>query len=56
MENKDYVTRINLKTATEQREKLIKFCLHDHDKDQFLAIGGVVLILNLMTTLRFMIP
>ena len=39
MENKDYVTRINLKTATEQREKLIKFCLHDHDKDQFLAIG-----------------
>lgn len=34
---KDYVTRINLKTATDQREKLIDFCLHD--KNQFLAIG-----------------
>lgn len=34
---KDYVTRINLKTATDQREKLIVFCLHD--KKQFLAIG-----------------
>lgn len=34
---KDYVTRINLKTATNQREKLIDFCLHD--KNQFLAIG-----------------
>ena len=37
MENKDYVTRINLKTATDQREKLIDFCLHG--KNQFLAIG-----------------
>lgn len=34
---KDYVTRINLKTATNQREKLIDFCLHG--KNQFLAIG-----------------
>lgn len=34
---KDYVTRINLKTATDQREKLIDFCLHG--KNQFLAIG-----------------
>lgn len=34
---KDYVTRINLKTDTNQREKLIDFCLHD--KNQFLAIG-----------------
>lgn len=34
---KDYVTRINLKTNTNQREKLIDFCLHD--KNQFLAIG-----------------
>lgn len=34
---KGYVTRINLKTATDQREKLIDFCLHD--KKQFLAIG-----------------
>lgn len=34
---KDYVTRINLKTATNQREKLINFCLHR--KNQFLAIG-----------------
>lgn len=34
---KDYVTRINLKTDTNQREKLINFCLHD--KNQFLAIG-----------------
>lgn len=34
---KDYVTRINLKTDTNQREKLIEFCLHD--KNQFLAIG-----------------
>ena len=35
--NNDYVTRINLKTATNQREKLIDFCLHG--KNQFLAIG-----------------
>lgn len=35
--NKDYITRINLKTATNQREKLIDFCLHR--KNQFLAIG-----------------
>ena len=34
---KDYVTRINLKTDINQREKLIDFCLHD--KNQFLAIG-----------------
>ena len=34
---KDYVTRINLKTATEQRKQLIDFCLHG--KNQFLAIG-----------------
>lgn len=34
---KDYVTRINLKTATDQREKLIDLCLHG--KNQFLAIG-----------------
>ena len=34
---KDYVTRINLKTDTDQREKLIDLCLHD--KNQFLAIG-----------------
>ena len=34
---KDYVTRINLKTDTNQREQLINFCLHD--KNQFLAIG-----------------
>ena len=34
---KDYVTRINLKTDTGHREKLIDFCLHD--KNQFLAIG-----------------
>lgn len=34
---KDYVTRINLKTATNQRKKLIDFCLHK--KNQFLAIG-----------------
>ena len=34
---KDYVTRINLKTATNQREKLIDFCLHN--ENQFLAIG-----------------
>lgn len=31
------LTRINLKTDTNQREKLIDFCLHD--KNQFLAIG-----------------
>ena len=38
---KDYVTRINLKTATDQREKLIDFCLHGKNqcKNQFLAIG-----------------
>lgn len=45
----DYVTRINLKTATDQRERLIKFCLHGENvftddekaqgKAQFLAIG-----------------
>ena len=34
---KDYVTRINLKTATDQREDLIDFCLHG--KNQFLVIG-----------------
>ena len=34
---KDYVTRINLKTATDQRKKLIDLCLHG--KNQFLAIG-----------------
>lgn len=34
---KDYITRINLKTATDQRAKLIEFCLHG--KKQFLAIG-----------------
>lgn len=34
---KDYVTRINLKTATDQREELIDFCLHG--KNQFLVIG-----------------
>lgn len=34
---KDYVTRINLKTATDQREELIDFCLNR--KNQFLAIG-----------------
>ncbi len=34
---KDYVTRINLKTDTKQREKLIEFCLNG--KNQFLAIG-----------------
>lgn len=46
---KDYVTRINLKTATNQREKLIDFCLNGKNifsddekaqgKAQFLAIG-----------------
>lgn len=38
---KDYVTRINLKTATNEREKLIDFCLHGKNqcKNQFLAIG-----------------
>lgn len=38
---KDYVTRINLKTATEQREKLIDFCLYGKNQfnNQFLAIG-----------------
>lgn len=45
----DYVTRINLKTATNQREKLIDFCLNGNNvftddekvqgKAQFLAIG-----------------
>ena len=45
----DYVTRINLKTATNQREKLIDFCLNGKNeftddekaqgKAQFLAIG-----------------
>ena len=54
MENKstdemDYVTRINLKTATDHREKLIDFCLNGKNiftddekaqgKAQFLAIG-----------------
>lgn len=34
---KDYVTRINLKTATDQRKELIDFCLND--KNQCLAIG-----------------
>ena len=34
---KDYVTRINLKTATDQREELIDFCLNR--KNQCLAIG-----------------
>ena len=47
--NNDYVTRINLKTATNQREKLIDFCLNGKNeftddenalgKAQFLAIG-----------------
>lgn len=36
-DEKDYVTRINLKTATNQREKLINFCLHE--ENQCLAIG-----------------
>lgn len=46
---KNYVTRINLKTATDQREKLIEFCLNGKNvftddekaqgKAQFLAIG-----------------
>lgn len=46
---KGYVTRINLKTATNQREKLIDFCLNGKNvftddekaqgKAQFLAIG-----------------
>lgn len=35
--NQDYVTRINLKTATAQREKLIDFCLNR--ENQCLAIG-----------------
>ena len=45
----DYVTRINLKTSTNQREKLIDFCLNGKNifsddekaqgKAQFLAIG-----------------
>ena len=34
---KDYVTRINLKTDTGHREKLIDFCLNG--KNKFLAIG-----------------
>lgn len=48
-DEKVYVTRINLKTATDQRERLIKFCLHGENvftddekaqgKAQFLAIG-----------------
>ena len=33
----DYVTRINLKTATNQREELIYFCLNR--ENQCLAIG-----------------
>ena len=36
-DEKNYVTRINLKTATDQREKLINFCLHG--ENQCLAIG-----------------
>ena len=38
---KDYVARIHLKTATNNREELIKFCLDDkHNKEkQCLAIG-----------------
>lgn len=36
-DEKGYVTRINLKTATNQRKDLIDFCLHK--KNQFLAIG-----------------
>ena len=48
-DEKDYVTRINLKTATDHREKLIDFCLNGKNvftddektqgKAQFLAIG-----------------
>ncbi|GCL67898.1 ribonuclease D [Veillonella tobetsuensis] len=37
MENKINITRINLKTATDHREKLINFCLHE--ENQCLAIG-----------------
>lgn len=34
----DYVTRINLKTACEDRKKLLDFCLNNPEK-QYLAIG-----------------
>ena len=38
---KDYVTRINLKTYTNNREELIKFCLYgkNNKEKQYLAIG-----------------
>lgn len=38
---KDYVTRINLKTDTNNREELIKFCLYgkNNKEKQYLAIG-----------------
>lgn len=38
---KGYVTRIHLKTATNNREELIKFCLYNKNnkENQCLAIG-----------------